>query len=187
MKALLNIGDFVGFVQGAEKASPMPKLWYLLRLHPNYDLKAERQLREHGVSVYVPKEKKLMKGVWGRKVLREIPIFAGAMFVPDFEADLSRLKRYASGIGGFVRSGDVALKISLAWMDRIRRFEVRVQEASLERKFSVNQRVRVVGGQFDMWEGRIERLDSHYRLRILIDAIEREVPIELDEDDVEAV
>jgi len=184
---LMKIGDFVGYVEQPAVSAPMPKLWYLLRLHPNYDLKAERQLHEHNVSVYVPKEKRLMKSVWGRKVLRDIPIFSGAMFVPDFDADLARLKRLTAGIGGFVRSGDRVLTISLDWMERIRRFEARLQSAAGSRRFSIGQSVRFVGGQFDMWEGKVERLDSHHRLRVLISILEREVPVEVDEDQIEAV
>jgi len=187
MSALYAIGDFVEFIDRPIISERMPSLWYLLRLHPNYDLKAERQCAEHGVMVYVPKEKKLVKSVWGRKVLREIPIFAGAMFIPDFEADLARLKRIAGGIGGFVRNGNEPLAISLSWMDRIRKFEARVQSASGERKFKINQHVRIVGGQFDMWEGRVERLDNHYRLRVLINLLQGEVPVELGEEQVEAV
>lgn len=185
--ALLNIGDFVGFVDPIISA-PMPKVWYALRLHPNYDVKAERKLLEHGISAYVPKEKKLIKTVWGRKRLREIPIFSGVLFVPDFDADLALLKRIASGIGGFVKGRDSeALEISLTWMDAIRRFEAKLQGLSGDRKFKVDQKVRIVGGQFDMWEGKVQRLDSHYRLRVLLNIMQGEVPVELGEDQVEAV
>lgn len=190
MTALLDlkIGDFINFVETSNSVSPSAQIWYLLRLHPNYDLKAERQLHEHGVTAYVPKEKKLMKSVWGRKILRDIPIFSGALFIPDFEADLSRLKRIAAGIGGFVRGRDnAALGISLSWMDKIRTFEAKVQETVGTRRFTVDQQVRIVGGQFDMWEGKVQRLDSHHRLRVLLNIMQGEVPVELDEDQVEAV
>lgn len=187
MTALYSIGDFVGIVERPFMTAQMPALWYLLRLHPNYERKAERQLNDHGVQCYMPKETKLIKSVWGRRILKEIPLFSGAMFIPDFEADLAKLKRIASGIGGFVRSGDTPLTISLTWMEKIRKFEERVQSTAGNRKFQINQHVRIVGGQFDMWEGKVERLDSHHRLRILITLLEREVPVELDEDQIEAV
>jgi transcription antitermination factor NusG len=187
MNTLYNIGDFVGHVDRPVMVAPMPKLWYLLRLHPNYELKAERQLLEAGVSVYVPKEKRLLKTVWGRRAMRELPVFSGVMFVPDFEADLARLKQLASGLGGFVRCGEAPLTISLLWMEKIRKFEERMQSVAGHRKFRVNQQVRIVGGQFDMWEAMVERLDSHHRLRVLINILERKVPVMLDEDQIEAV
>jgi hypothetical protein len=187
MTALYNIGDFVEFVERPALVKPLPKVWYLLRLHPNYDRKAERQLRRRGVSVYVPKEKRTVKGVWNRRMLREVPIFSGGMFIPDFEADLPRLKSIADGIGGFVRFGAEPLCVSLAWMDRIRKFEETMNLNPGQRKFNAGQHVRIVGGMWDMWEGKIARLDSHYRLSVLIDILGREVPIQFDEDQVEAV
>jgi transcriptional antiterminator NusG len=45
----------------------------------------------------------------------------------------------------------------------------------------------VIRGPFDMWEGRIERLDSHGRLRVLLDVLSRQVPVELDETQIEPV
>ena len=69
MSQLLPIGDFGECISwGPVAAAPMPKLWYMLRLHPNYDLKAERQLHERGISAYVPKETQTVRGAWKRKI-----------------------------------------------------------------------------------------------------------------------
>lgn len=188
MTALYSIGSFVGMVERALPREPQSaKLWYLLRLHPNYDMKAERQLRERGVVVYVPKEKRSFKVCHSKRVLRDAPIFPGGMFIPDFEADLMRLKSIAAGIGGFVRYGAEPIRISLHWMDRIRAFEAKCQVAPRLRKFVVGQEIRVTNGPFEMWEGRIAKLDRHHRLSVLINAIAGEVSVELDEDQVEAV
>jgi transcription antitermination factor NusG len=185
--ALYSIGDFVEFVKEPVMSIPIPKLWYLLRLHPNFDLKAERQLHERGISAYVPKEKVTVRAVWHRNksVQKIVPIFPGAMFIPDFDADIERLKRCAGGIGGFVKCAGQALRISLRTMEDIRRFEAK-RDAG-KRKFEVNQRIRVVGGPFDMLEGSIERLDPKYRIRVLIEFLGGQSTFELDEDQVEAV
>ena len=187
MSALYAIGDFVEIVQIPVIAAQIPKLWYMLRLHPNLELKIERRLLEHGKSVYVPKEKRAIKTLWNRKVLRDVPLFAGVMFVPDFEADLQRLKNIADGIGGFIKYDGTAVRVSLRIMYSIRRFEERMQRSPSKRKFKIDQSVRVIGGPFDMFEGKIERLDSRYRLRVLLDILKREVPVEFDEDQIEAV
>src|SRR5258708_21187148 len=118
MTALFNIGDFVEFVSRPEVINPLPAVWYLLRLHLNFDLKAERQLHERGISAYVPKEKKIVKGVWKRKIARLVPLFPGAMFIPDFDADIERLKRNADGIGGVVKIHGPAAEV---WADTIRK------------------------------------------------------------------
>lgn len=183
--ALYNIGDFVEFVERPVKNISIPKLWYLLRLHPNFDLKAERQLHERGISAYVPKENQTVRTTWNRKVVRTVPLFPGAMFVPDCDADIAKLKRSADGIGGFVKCAGEALRISLRTMAEIRLFESLRNPDT--RRYRVDQRVRMVAGPFDMLEGRIERIDRNYRISVLIDMLGREVPIEVDEDQVEAV
>ena len=187
MTALYTIGDFVGHIEPALTSAPMPALWYLLRLHPNYDMKAERQLHERGISAYVPKERRTLRTTWGRKVTKSIPVFPGAMFVPDFDADIAKLKRNAEGIGGFVKSAGQALRISLKTMDEIRKFEAKRNLDKNERRFQVGQRVRIKGGPFDMLEGRIDRLDTRFRLTVLIGILQGEVPSQFDEDQVEAV
>jgi transcription antitermination factor NusG len=196
MAQRLEVGQFVEFVERPVRQVQQAACHYMLRLHPNYEMKAERQLAERGIEVYVPKEQRSVKGVWNRRALRVVPIFSGIMFVPDFNADLARLKAVADGIGGFVKrtkeDGEIeAVPVGPYWMRKIRKFEKSCNSPEAvqarARVFHVHQKVRIVGGPWDMWEGRIARLDSHHRLSVLIEAMEREVPVELDEDQVEAV
>jgi transcription antitermination factor NusG len=167
--------------------SEAAKVFYILRVHPNHELKAARQLSTAGVECYIPQITEKLKTACKRTAERQVPLFPGAMFVPDFAADLAWLKSIASSIGGFVKYTDGALKVSICWMDRIRNFEARQQARAGHRRFAIGQKVRVTDGPYEMWEGRIERLDRNYRLRVLIEAITREVAVELDEDQVEAV
>jgi transcription antitermination factor NusG len=188
MTALYNIGDFVEFVERPRPiAKPAPLCHYMLRMHPKFDLKAERRLHAVGIEAYVPKEKRSVKGVWNRSVLKDVPIFPGVMFIPDFHADLPRLKSIADGIGGFVKVSGTALKVTPVWMERIRAFEAKQQLEGGKRKFQVGQDVRIVGGVYDMWEGKVARVDRHARLKVLIRTVAGEVSVELGEDQVEAV
>lgn len=186
--AKLEVGQFVEFVERPARVKPVPKVHYMLRLHPNYEMKAERQLHERDIDAYLPKETRSVKGTWNRRVLRSVPIFSGIMFIPDYDANLIRLKDVADGIGGFVKVAGQALEVSADWMSRIRKFELKMQvEAPKRRMFHLDQAVRITSGPFEMWEGRIARLDSHHRLRVLLTIMEREVAVEFDEDQVEAV
>jgi len=108
---------------------------------------------------------------------------------PD-QAWISSFKAHAAssalGATGAVFNGN-ALRISLSIMDQIRKFEIKLNRDPERRKFKANQRIRITDGPFELWEGRIETLDSNYRLGVLIDLLGREVRIKLDEDQVEAV
>lgn len=185
----MQIGDFVCFMDSCDLSVPIPKLWYLLRIQPNREMTVEDRLRDRGVSVYLPKEKRTVRGMWSRRVLRTMPIFPGLLFVPDFDADMRRLKSLAEGIIGFVTFGDRAAYASPKTMHAIRNVEnmLDVPPSQRERMYKIGQLVRIVDGPFDMFEGKIERLDSHGRLRILLDVLGCETPVEHDESQIEAV
>jgi len=80
-----------------------------------------------------------------------------------------------------------ALRLSLGIMDQVRKFEVKLNRDPDKRKFAQGQRIRITDGPFELFEGRIAKLDNNYRLGVLIDLLGREVRITLDEDQVEAV
>jgi transcription antitermination factor NusG len=187
MTALYAIGDFIDTARYPILSTPMPVVWYMIRMHPNYDLKAERQLHDRGISACVLKEQRTIKGAWNRRISRIVPMFPGAMFVPDFDADIARLKDAAEGIGGFVKYCGEALKVSLSTMAQLRRFEAKRNGVPEERKFRIGQKVRIIGGPFELLEARIDRLDSRYRVVVLIELLTQLVPIQCDEDQIEAV
>jgi transcriptional antiterminator NusG len=184
--ALLKIGDFVEPVDVAPKVKPEPKHWYLLRVHPNRELTIEQKLTDRGVSVYVPKEKRTVPTVWSRRALRTVPIFPGMILIPDFEANLRKLRSLADGIIGYVTFGDCVAIARPEAMDIIRNIEASfdLSPSQRKRKYAVDQQVRVVNGAFEWMEGRIQRLDSHGRLKVLLHIMEREVLVELDEDQI---
>jgi transcriptional antiterminator NusG len=184
----LKIGDFVGFMD-VDVALPIPKLWYLLRIHPNRELAVEHKLLDRGVSAWLPKEKRSVRSVWSRRVLRTTPLFPGLLFIPDFEADLRRLKSLAEGIVGYVKFGERTAAATPKVMASLRQLEaaVDIPPSLRPRAYAIGQLVRVLDGPFEMFEGRIERLDSHARLSVALTIFERETPVMLDEDQIEAV
>jgi transcription antitermination factor NusG len=190
MQQLLKIGDFVGMIEPPIIDPPrIPKLWYMLRTVPNKEIGIEEKLCERGVAVYLPKETQSRRTGWNRRVLRRVAIFSGAIFVPDFEADLARLKSISEGIMGYVRCESNLLVISPKIMEQIKKFEklLDVPPGQRKRAFYVSQEVRIKGGSFDMWMGYVASLDSKHRLTVLVNLLGRMVPVELSEDQVEAV
>jgi transcriptional antiterminator NusG len=188
MMHLLKIGDFVGMVDlPIREAKLEPKRWYLLRVHPNRELGVVDRLLDRGVMAYVPRESWSKRTVWSRQRIAKLPIFPGIAFIADFDANLRRLRDLADGIVGFVTFGERVAYAGEQVMASIHRLEERLNLPLGQRRYAVNQEVRVIRGPFDMWEGRIERLDSHGRLRVLLDVLGRQVPIELDETQIEPV
>jgi transcription antitermination factor NusG len=191
MQQLLKIGDFMGFIEQPIAAPPrIPNHHYMLRVVPNREIAIEDRLAERGVrGVYLPKETQTRKTGWNRYRSRRVAIFSGAIFIPDFEADLARLKTMADGIIGYVRCESEPVVIRRKMMESIRKFEklLDVPPGQRKRAFYVSQEVRIKGGSFDMWMGYVASLDSKHRLTVLVNLLGRMVPIELAEDQVEAV
>jgi len=190
MQALLHIGDFIEFIEPPSMpVRPVPKHHYMLRVVPNRELGIEQKLTERGVSVYLPKETQSRKTGWNRRLLRQVAIFSGAIFIPDFEADLARLKSLADGIIGYVRFDANPVIIRPKMMESIRKFEklLDVPPGQRKRAFYIGQEVRIKGGSFDLWMAHVAHLDNRHRLRVLVNLLGRMVPVELSEDEVESV
>lgn len=161
----------------------------LVRLHPNTEIKVAERLNDHGIPVYVPQERWSRRTAWNRRVVDIRPIFDGLMFVPTDHrfADLRRMREVSSGIVGFIKFNDHFAVARPDAMAAICRMEERLSVPMGQRRYSLNQAVRVLGGPFSLWEGRIDRLDSKGRLRVLLDTIGSQVKVYFDETQIEPV
>lgn len=186
----LQIGDFVEFMPPAFVAPPCePEVHYMLRVVANKELKIEDTLKSRGIVVYLPKETETRRVRFGVYRPRTVAIFSGVIFVADFDADLLRLKALADGIIGFVRFDTEPLKVRPKMMESIRKFErlLDIPPGQRKRAFYVSQEVRIKGGSLDMWMGHVASLDPRRRITVLVNLLGRMVPVELPEDQVEAV
>lgn len=195
MTAMLKIGDFVELVEPDDLRASVPTRpahWSLIRVRPLIERRVQRQLTERGVSCSVPQYLKRVsvsrQFPWQKPIVqrRIVPLFPGLVFVPEVEADVSHLRGLADGLVGFLYIGERPARISDRDMDDIREIERRqcMPVSALRRGSKV--RIRE-GSPFAMWTGRIERLDDHGRLRVLIDVIKREVAVDISSHQVEPV
>lgn len=187
---LWKIGDFVDFIEKPAIPAPrVPKHHYMLRVVPNRELATEEKLTSRGVVVYLPKETETRKTGWNRHRSCTVAIFPGAIFIPEFEADLRRLKAIADAIIGYIRFESLPVVIRPKMMAEIVRFEklLDVPAGQRKRAFYVDQVVRIEQGQFEGWMARVARLDRNHRLTVLVNMFGRMVHVELNEDQVEAV
>ncbi|TAK50250.1 MAG: hypothetical protein EPO23_03325 [Xanthobacteraceae bacterium] len=189
----LKIGDYVEPVERmpARAAVPMPRCWFLLRLHPNREFAVARGFAREGLAGYLPVYPKQLPARPPHRpkpMLQSVPLFPGLIFVPDFEARLDRLK-VVEGVVGFVHFGEQWAALSPAMLAAVRALEAElaVPRAERAKRLALGTQVRMSAGPFEGWTGRIARLDSRGRLRVLLEAVKREIPLEVGEDQVEAV
>lgn len=195
MRKVWEIGDDAGTVTAPrwhDESVPIPKVWCLLRVHPNRERKVERDLQLRALSYTLPMyPREVSIGRRGGNAptrLVETPLFPGIIFIPDFDATITNF-RGIDGVSGFLHFGTRLAMARPSIMQELRNLcvELRVPRSKRERLYQTGQLVRINDGAFQGWSGRIERLDEHGRLRILIDAIKRGVPVELSETQVELV
>ncbi len=163
---------------------------YMLRVVPNREVAVEERLLNHGMSVFLPTETKGRKTGWNRRRQSRVAIFYGTMFVPDFDADLRRLKTIADGIIGFHRwNNEQPIVVSPRWMAEIRAFArwCDVPPSQRKRRYEVGDDVYIHSGPFAMFMGNLVSLDSQQRLTVVVNVFGRMTPVTLDEDQVEAV
>ncbi len=192
---LLKIGDFVDVIPPMASVSvPIaPERWMLLRVNPSRERRVHERLTERGVCCYAPHFPRRItvsrRFAWQRPIVQQrmVPVFPGLVFVPDFDADVVRLRSYSDGIAGLLFVDRRAASLSTANVDAIRSIEAHLSTpVSTARAYAVGDRVRVRDGSpFAMWTGRIDRLDGKGRLRVLIAAIKREVAVDLSSHQVE--
>lgn len=185
---MLKIGDFVGHIEPPRAEVRIPKVWYILRIHPNLEKPVRDRLTARGFCCYLPVEHRTRRTVWHRRVPVELPIFPGTMFIPDFEADIRKLRDHADGILGYVRYGDTVAYANAKTMASVRSFEAYCNTPMGQRpRYKPGEVVRVVDGPLSYYVGRFQNLDDKGRLKVLVEVLGRQVSVEVDEDQIEPV
>jgi transcription antitermination factor NusG len=200
--AVLNKGDFVDFIDRtpARVDRPIPTFWYFVRVHPLTERRASDLLDRRGVTCYAPTFEHEVRAhrrwrQWTMPKMKRIrsPIFPGLIFIPDFDADVPRLKGLSRDVVGLLKFGEFPARLSAALCQSVRELERNMSVPLSQKKHAPlkpGDPIRVkweTGNPFAMWTGRFERLDGKGRLRVLLQAASREVPVTLPEDQVEAV
>ncbi|MCK1669423.1 transcription termination/antitermination NusG family protein [Bradyrhizobium sp. 153] len=188
MTMAYKIGDFVEYVPLLDEVAAVPlepERWFLLLTYPHKERKVMRTFRERGVSAYFPVVRKRTMHR-GRLCDVAAPLFAQAIFIPDFQAALGGVK--VDGVDGYFKMGDCYPYLKRTDMANVRALEAMgsVPIARRKRLWSVGQLVRINSGPFASFQGTIDRLDSKGRLNVLVDIFKRMTPVEFEEGQIES-
>lgn len=196
-------GEIVGFVDLMDCDDAcvprVPAEWLLVRVKRLRERHVEERLQRNGVSCYLPTyERHVSVGKWkhwtiSRKRKVRTPIFPGMIFVPQF--DVPRVHGISSFIGGLVRMRDDAMlgedasdpfagfarmshALFLYMRELERGFDQPQSRKAKARQYKPGDRVLIMeGNPFALWSGRIERLDSKGRIKVLLTIMQREVAV----------
>jgi transcriptional antiterminator NusG len=188
-----QIVDYVS-IDGEPLSLPLPQRWYILQITPGRDAKVMQAFRIRRVSGYSP----IVIRTVGRSTLHEArrphlgrrivkAMLPGLVFLPDFEIDrIDALKRI-DDVDDLLFVGPCLASMSIEDMQLLRQIEAVYSVPLGQRKYALNQLVRIVDGPFAHFVGKIERLDSKGRLKLFIDAVTRGVSVIASETQIEPV
>jgi transcription antitermination factor NusG len=173
---------------------PLPRRWLILRITPGRDAKVIERFRFVGVSGYSPNVIRVItrstgaearRPHLGRRIVK--PMLPGLVFLPDFELDRIGMIRTIDDVEDLLHIGPCLAWMSIDNMQLLRQIEAAYSVPLSKRKYALNQLVRITDGPFAHFVGKIERLDSHGRLKLFIDAVTRGVSVIASETQIEPV
>lgn len=160
---------------------PSTKRWFLVYARPKSEIKARLNLAAQGFRTFLPQVRKTVRHA------RQLRTTSAALF-PRYlfvELDLTRDRwlsiRSTIGVSNLFTSSEgqpipVPYGVVEALLDRSDGELVR-----LDVDLKVGQRVRLLSGPFADLIGRIERLDSVGRVRVLLELMSSAVPITVED------
>jgi len=168
---------------------PQEKKWYVIHTYSGYEeavAKALRQrvetfgLKDKIFNIIVPKEKKIKIKNGKRKIVEE-KIYPGYILIEMIVTDESwYIVRNTPNVTGFVGAGTTPLAIS---DEEIEILKKRISQEEPEYKITVKigDPVQIIDGPFKDFDGKVCEIDEKRgKIKVLINILGRETPVELD-------
>jgi transcription antitermination factor NusG len=153
--------------------------WFAIQTWPRHEKKVAAELREKGISVYLPMYSE--KRQWSdRQRLVELPLFPQYAFVritPKTEARIPVLR--TPGVTGFVGKRGVGVPVPDREIEGIRTVLVQGVCFSHHSFLNVGKRIRIRGGSLDGVEGILTAINSDATLVVSVELIQRSLAIRI--------
>jgi len=158
-------------------------MWFAVHTKPRNEGLAEKNIAAKGIEVFSPRIE-VMRRRGGKRVDVMEPLFPGYLFVSSEDpADLVLQVRYAFGVKRIVSAGNMPLLVP---EEAVNLIKWRIGEGGpgvpkVMRDFEVGDTVAVRHGPFGGLIGVIDRtIPAKDRVRVLLDFMSRQTPVEMD-------
>lgn len=165
--------------------APSLENWYAVHTRARHERVVAHQLREQGVTTFLPLVTEVHRWSDRRKSV-ELPLFGCYVFVklaPTSEERLRVLR--TDGVFKFVGARGLGTPIAEAQIDAVRTLIGQQIPWSAHPFLQIGQRVRVRGGALDGVEGILIARNDDNTLVVSIDAIQRSLAVRIQGYDVE--
>jgi transcriptional antiterminator RfaH len=163
--------------------------WYVVQTHANAEARAARNLVRQGFEIYLPRY--LKRRSHARKVENvPAPLFPNYLFVRiNFSTQRWRSVQSTFGVCHLVSNGTDPAPISRQVLGSLREREDDNGYFRLDKrpKFTLGDKVQVLGGVFAETPGLFDGMADRERVAVLLDLLGRKVRVTLDANRVAAV
>lgn len=161
-------------------ASPEGPRWYAVQTLAHREIGANAQLLAQDFSTFLPQ---LLKTVRHARKLWTVkaPLFPGYLFVKlDLARDRWRSVNGTFGVARLVMAHNTPAAVPVGVVECLRDMVDGNGMMQLDRGLDAGQRVELMAGPFVRALGRIERMESAGRVRVLLDIMGGKVPVYVD-------
>ena len=154
--------------------------WYAVQTLAHRELGANAQLQAQDFSTFLPQ---LLKTVRHARKLSTVraPLFPGYLFVKlDLARDRWRSVNGTFGVARLVMTLNTPAPVPVGVVECLREMVDGQGVMKLDRGLDAGQRVELMAGPFARALGRIERMESAGRVRVLLDIMGGTVPVYVD-------
>ncbi len=159
--------------------------WYVVYTYPKCEHKADRKLKDLGITTFLPKQKVVRQ--WSdRKKKLEVPLFPNYVFVnvlPHKRFNILKVRELVRFVS-FEGKPAVIPQETISSIKKILNGEVDVSNGCFNR---AGMKVSISRGQFSGAKGVLIRKNGRSRLIIQIQALNREISVDISVECVEIV
>lgn len=166
-----------GDAASAELGSGPGRRWYAVQCLSNRETGAAAHLENQKFSVFLPRRRKTRRHARRIETVL-VPFFPGYLFVTlDLSRDRWRSVNGTYGVASLVMQGDAPAPVPTGVVEGLQQYCDDEGAIHWQDDVRPGQRVQIVDGALTELIGRLERLDSLGRVRVLLDILGRQTPI----------
>ena len=166
------------FSEATKAASQSASHWFAVKAQPRREALAELLLKKQGFETFAPKVLAARRTKTSRGNATLAPLFPGYLFVRlDLGVQRWRSINGTIGVSHLVQFGDAPAAAPVGLIENLRARVGADCQISFEEDLTIGEAVRVVGGAFDGWIGRLKDCDAQGRVAVLLEAFATQVPV----------
>jgi transcription elongation factor/antiterminator RfaH len=150
--------------------------WFAVKVQPRREALAELHLKKQGFETFAPKiVAPRIAAARSARALRSTaglaPLFPGYLFVQlDLGVQRWRSINGTIGVSYLVQFGDAPAAAPIGLVEGLRARTGASSQINFDEDLTIGDSVRIVGGAFDGWIGRLKECDARGRVAVLLEA-----------------